>query len=372
MNTHTQKKRILIPVINDLNYDQRMIRICTALARAGYDVTLIGPGWPHLQDLSPQLFRQVRLPLRLRSGKLMYLLFWIKVFLYLIRNKADVICAVDLDTIIPVYYASLLKKNCEIVYDAHEIFTEMQEVNKRPSVKKMWEWIGRKYIPRFKKGYTISPSYAQFFKEKYQVDYGVVRNATVLTPFTVPNKQEKIILYQGAVNEGRAFEYLIPAMKYVNAPFWIVGKGNFMNQLRELIVQHKVEDKVIIKGHKRPSELKTFTENAWVGITLFDNTDNGVSNYLSMANRFFDYMHNGVPQLACNFPEYRAVNQEAEIAVLIDDIDPSTIASALNRLIEDEVFHNTLSKNAMILREKYCWQNEEKFLLNFYKKIFEK
>lgn len=371
MKTHTNKKRILIPVINDLNYDQRMMRICNALVKAGYDVTLIGPRWPHLQELTNQSYHQVRLPMRLRSGKLMYIIYWWKVFLYLLKHKADLICAVDLDTIIPVYYASLLKKNCIRVYDAHEIFTEMQEVNTRPRVKKLWEWIGRQYIPHFKNGYTVSPSYAQFFKKKYGVDYGVVRNATILVPFEVPIKNEKIILYQGAVNEGRAFEYLIPAMKHVHAPLWIVGKGNFMNQVRSLIKEHGLENKVIIQGHKRPEELKRFTQQAWVGITLFDNSENGVSNYLSMANRFFDYMHHGVPQLACNFPEYKSVNEEAEIAVLIDDLQPSTIANALNKLIEDDAFHTRLSKNAMQLREKYCWQNEEAFLVEFYKKIFQ-
>jgi len=363
-------KKILIPVINDLNYDQRMMRICSALTRAGYDVTLIGPHWPHLQDLQPQIFHQVRLPLRLRSGKLMYIIYWIKVFIYLMRHQCDAICAIDLDTIIPVYYASLLKRKCIRIYDAHEIFTEMQEVNTRPTVKKMWEWIGNKYIPRFKYGYTVSPSYAQFFKDKYNVDYGVVRNATILTDFKVPEKKEKIILYQGAVNEGRAFEYLIPAMKDVKAPLWIVGKGNYMTQLKELIKSNNLEDKVIIQGHKRPEELKKYTEQAWVGITLFDNSQNGVSNYLSMANRFFDYMHHGVPQLACDFPEYRLANQEREVAILIPDLQPSTISQALNRLLDDEVLHQRLSENAMILREKYCWQEEEKTLVQFYQNVF--
>ncbi len=36
------KRRIFCTVTNDLNYDQRMIRICTSLVRAGYEVVLVG------------------------------------------------------------------------------------------------------------------------------------------------------------------------------------------------------------------------------------------------------------------------------------------------------------------------------------------
>ncbi len=35
-------KKIVFTVTNDLTYDQRMHRICSSLARAGYTVQLIG------------------------------------------------------------------------------------------------------------------------------------------------------------------------------------------------------------------------------------------------------------------------------------------------------------------------------------------
>ena len=49
------------------------------------------------------------------------------------------------------------------------------------------------------------------------------------------------IIYQGAVNEGRSFETLIPAMKEVNARLIICGNGNFFNQVKQLIAENKVE-----------------------------------------------------------------------------------------------------------------------------------
>ncbi|MCC6724648.1 MAG: glycosyltransferase, partial [Saprospiraceae bacterium] len=47
-------KRIICTVSNDLSYDQRMIRICSTLANAGYEVTLLGRKLPDSIPLEPK------------------------------------------------------------------------------------------------------------------------------------------------------------------------------------------------------------------------------------------------------------------------------------------------------------------------------
>lgn len=361
------KKRIILTVTNDLNYDQRMIRICTSLHEAGYEVELVGWEWSTSKPLAERVFKQKRLPVPVRQGKLMYAIYWTKLFFYLLRKKADAICAIDLDTILPVYFASKIK-GTKRTYDAHEIFTELQEVVTRPRMKKIWEWIGNFAVPKFPFGYTIGDKYADVFKEKYGVDYAVVRNATVLRPVEIPEKKEKFILYQGAVNIGRCFEYLIPAMKDVDSKLIIVGEGNFYKEAKALTAQLQLEDKVIFEGYRKPEELREYTKRAWIGITLFEVK--GTSNLFSMANRFFDYMHNGVPQLCNAYPEYEAVNAEFEIATLIQDVTPATIATALDSMLTDDAHHKMMEENTLKAREKYCWQEEEKRLLTVYQKLF--
>ncbi len=51
-------KRIVCTVTNDLNFDQRMIRICTSLTNAGYDVLLIGRRKRSSPTLEEKLFLQ--------------------------------------------------------------------------------------------------------------------------------------------------------------------------------------------------------------------------------------------------------------------------------------------------------------------------
>lgn len=359
-------KRIVCTVTNDLNYDQRMIRICNTLTDAGYEVTLVGFERKNSKPLEERKFKQVRLPIMVEQGKLMYAHYWFNLFFFLLFRKADVLCAIDLDTILPVYYVSKIR-GLKRVHDAHEIFTDLKEVISRPAVYKMWGWIARHTIPKFPSGYTIGECYADDFKARYGVNYGVVRNATILKPVTIPEKKERFILYQGAVNVGRCFEQLIPAMKQVDARLIVCGEGNYFEQAQELARLHGVADKVRFEGYVPPAKLGEYTIHAYVGLTLFEDTS--LSNKLSLANRFFDYMHHGVPQLAMQYPEYVRVNAEYEIACLIPDSTPDTIAAALNKLLTDDAYYTRLQQNCLKAREKYCWQEQAKTLIETYKKL---
>ncbi len=358
-----KQKRIVCTVTNDLNFDQRMIRICTSLAEAGYEVTLVGFKKKKSPPIVNRAFRQVRLPIIAEQGKLLYIDYWIKLFFYLLFKKADIFCAIDLDTIMPVYYASRIRGK-KRVYDAHELFTELQEVVTRPRVYKMWKWIEQHTVPNFPVGYTVGGYIAAEFHKRYGVDYKLVRNMTVLKPVTIPEKNERFILYQGAVNVGRCFEYLIPAMKNVPARLIICGEGNFYKDAIDIMQENNLEDKVIFKGYVAPDQLKEYTLQAYVGITLFEAT--GPSNHMSLANRFFDYMHHGVPQLCMKYPEYERINAEFEVAHLIDEPTPEKIAAGLNYLLNNEDYYKQLQENCLKARENYCWQHEEKTLLKVY------
>jgi glycosyltransferase involved in cell wall biosynthesis len=128
-------------------------------------------------------------------------------------KKADLICAIDLDTIMPAYFAGKLK-NKKLVYDAHEYFSQQKEIITRPKVYKVWRFIENIFVPKFKNGYTVSYSISKAFDDLYKIKYEVIANATSIK-FLSENysKKDKIIVYQGAVNEARGLEYLIPAIQ---------------------------------------------------------------------------------------------------------------------------------------------------------------
>ena len=353
-------------VTNDLSYDQRMIRISTSLAQAGFTIKLVGRKLNNSIPLLAQSFYQKRINCFFEKGKLFYAEYNIRIFFYLLFKKMDCICAIDLDTILPCYLISKIKK-VQRVYDAHELFCEMKEIVSRPGIYKAWKRIEKYAVPKFVNGYTVSKPIADEFNNMYKVKYEVIRNIALKQDIQIPDKKEKYILYQGAVNEGRSFETIIPAMKFVNAPLIICGDGNFMKEAKELVAENKMNDKIIFKGYLSPAELKSYTLNACLGINLLDNK--GLNNYYSLSNRFFDYMHACLPQLCVDLPAYREINEQFEIALLISDLAPENIARQINILIEDETLYQRLQQNCMRAREVYNWQNEEKKLINFYKTV---
>jgi glycosyltransferase involved in cell wall biosynthesis len=357
---------IYCTVTNDLNYDQRMIRICTSLAAAGYTVCLVGRKMNNSIALNDQPFFQKRLPCFFEKGKLFYAEYNVRLFFYLLFKRMDCICVIDLDTIVPGYFISKLK-SIKRVYDAHELFCEMKEIVTRPSVYKIWKNIERFSVPRFVHGYTVNRTISDEFKKMYGVNYEVIRSIALKENQEIPEKKERYILYQGAVNEGRSFETLIPAMKTVQAQLLICGDGNFLKKARDLVKDNNLQKKIIFKGKVLPRELKEITRNAWIGITLFDNR--GLSNFYSLANRFFDYMHAGIPQLCVDFPVYREINDQYNVAVLTTDTGAENLAAQINTLLLDNMLYHRLQQNCLAAREVLNWQNEAKKLISFYKQI---
>lgn len=302
------------------------------------------------------------------KGRLFYAEYNLRLFFYLLFKKMDAICCIDLDTILPALFISSIK-NVKRVYDAHELFCEMKEVVTRPRIYRVWKRIEKFAVPKFIYGYTVSEPIAEEFKKMYGVQYQLIRNVSLLENISISEKKEKYILYQGAVNEGRSFETLIPAMKNVDAKLVICGDGNFIQQAKKIVHSNKLDDKIIFTGMLSPDELKNYTVNATIGITLFENT--GMSNYYSLANRFFDYMHAGVPQLCVDYPAYKEINDQFKVAALINNLSSQTIANSLNNLLQNNVLYQELQTACINARQFFNWQEEEKKLLAFYEKIFQ-
>lgn len=344
-----------------------MQRICTSLQQNGYNVTLVGVLRKSSIKLSSQVFAQKRLKVFFEKGFLFYAEYNLKLFFYLLFAKANAICAIDLDTIIPCYFVSVCKRK-KLVYDAHEIFTEMKEVLENKPVLWFWTKVERIFVPKFKLGYTVNKFMQDEFYRRYKRNYEIVRNIPLNTIRNSPlGVRGTFIIYQGAVNEGRAFEQLIPAMQQVNCELRIYGKGNFFEQTKLLIQQHNVGDKVKLMGAFLPDELNNITPTALFGITIFDAE--GMNQYYSLANRFFDYAMAGIPQVCVNYPEYKAINDEYNIALLIDNVQPQTIAAAINEMLANKELYEKLKSNCIAAREKLNWQNEEKKLINYWNKI---
>jgi glycosyltransferase involved in cell wall biosynthesis len=363
-------KRIICTVTNDLSFDQRMIRICTTLAAHGYDVLLVGRQLPSSMPLQKQSFGQKRLRLLFRKGKIFYLEYNLRLLFFLLFSRFEIVCSVDLDTLLPGFFAARLRgKIC--VYDAHEYFTEVPEVVDRRFVKKTWELLASLLIPRMKYACTVCESLAQVFMKKYATSFTVIRNlpyeGSNLLSFPPGNfpPEKWILIYQGVLNEGRGLEEMIEAMRFLEGcELWLVGEGDLSNYLRALVDRLALSERIRFWGRVAPVDLPALTAQAHIGLNLLK--DKGLNYYFSLANKALDYIQAGIPSINMDFPEYRRLNEEREVFLLVQDLQTTTIVAALNRLQADASFYKWLRQNCLLARKELIWEKEENKLLDFY------
>jgi glycosyltransferase involved in cell wall biosynthesis len=367
-------KRIIATVTNDLNYDQRMLRICSTLAvEGGYQVHLVGRVLPDSKPLREQPFSMLRLTCTFQKGPMFYLEYNLRLFVFLMLNPFDAVNIVDLDTMPAGVLAARLRKK-KIVYDAHEYFTEVPEVTHRPVVKAIWQMVGRWGIGQCHAAYTVGPALAALLSELYKRPFATVRNVPRAlkkqqTKFSLPHTEQAFILYQGALNLGRGLPEAIAAMKDISGlTLLLAGEGDLSGQLRQQVKSAKLEDRVIFLGKLEPDALQAYTAQAWLGLNLLEHL--GQSYYYSLANKFFDYIQAGVPSLTVDFPEYRAIVTQHEVAILLSDIKPVTIANAIHSLQENEKAHRSLRQACENAAEEYQWEKERNVLLSTWSTVF--
>jgi glycosyltransferase involved in cell wall biosynthesis len=362
------KTHIIFTVTNDLSYDQRMQRICSTLAEAGYEVTLVGRELPDSRPLLPQRFEQHRLGCRFRKGFLFYAEYNVRLLRYLLMASYDVLCSIDYDTLPGGGVAALLRGR-KRVFDAHEYFTEVPEVVHRPLVRFFWAAIAHVFLPFYHRAYTVGPSLAAIFQKKFGLPFEVIRNVPLPSP-VVPTAawepgRRRILLYQGALNEGRGIECLLAAMQHIEgAELWLAGEGDLSEALRAKCNALGVQQKVRFLGFVPPNDLKALTQRAFLGLNLLENR--GLSYYYSLANKFFDYVQAAVPVVTMRFPEYEALCRQHEVALLLDQLTEQDLVQTLQQLLHDAALYERLRENCLKARAVWNWDQEKHTLIRLY------
>ncbi|MFN0216421.1 MAG: glycosyltransferase [Saprospiraceae bacterium] len=366
--------RIIFTVTNDLTYDQRMHRICGSLAANGHQVMLLGRALQQSIPLEIKPLEQKRLSCFFHKGFAFYAEYNLRLFWYLLFARFDAVCSIDLDSLPAGCLATVIRRK-KRVFDAHEYFSEVPELVQRPFVKFFWEFVARMCLSIYKHAYTVGPALADIFEKKYSLKFGVVRN--IPRRYSKPDKKvdfpqlkynKKILLYQGALNKGRGIETLLESIKYLeNVQLVLAGEGDLSQVLRQKAKDWDLLDRVVFLGNVKPEDLKILTEQAWLGLNLLENC--GLSYYYSLANKFFDYVQVGVPVLTMDFPEYRALNAQHEVAILLTGLEPEMVVEKVHSLMNRDELYKKLSNNCLIAREDWNWEREEQTLLAFWKEV---
>lgn len=359
-------KKIVFAVSNDISQDRRMIRICNSLQDNGYDVLLVGRWLPASLPLSDFKFSTHRIKCFFHKGPKFYAEFNIRLYWYLKKTKADIFGSVDYDTLKGVVKAAR-SKGKKIIFDAHEWFEEVPELQGRPKVKNYWMKIARNNIPQTDLRYTVSQGIAEKLEERYGKPFNVIRNLPPVKDREPGSIRDDSIVYLGVLNKGRGLPEMIKAMHEIDAKLILVGDGDIREELWALATKENLLQKVIFKGYVEPEKLDELLLKARIGINLLDKTSE--SYKYSLANKFFDYIQAGMPQVFMDFPEYRRFYQQYRIGAPIYDLKQSSIVYAVNHLLQDRNYWFNLHLDCLKARKEWCWQKEEKNLLQLIERL---
>lgn len=350
-------KRVLVSVINDLVTDQRVHRTCSLLVEEGFEVELVGRVQKNSLELKTRIYKCTRMKLFFEKGALFYTEFNIRLFLLLLSRKKALLFSNDLDTLLPNYLVSKLKRQ-KLVYDAHEYFTEVPELEGRRFVKKIWSAIEGFVLKRMESIITVNDSIAKLYYDKYGLEVKVVRNVPFSFKSQAARKKENLLILQGAgINIDRGGEELVQAMQWIQGELWIVGSGDALPILKSLVEELGLKEKVLFKGKVSLDELKNLTLQAEIGFTLDKPTN---INYLySLPNKLFDYLQASCAVISSNLPELKRIIEEHEVGDIISEVVPQIIAEKVNALLSDRERLHLYQKNALKAAEKLNWENEK-------------
>lgn len=301
-------------------------------------------------------------------------IFWLRcvpMILVAMRLRPDVIHCHDIHAL-PVGVYVRFRTGCRLVYDAHEIYEELPQLDKtgRRRYRRV-HWFCQRFVDEF---ITINDSIAKWSAEHYPrlPSATVIMNATRLTEVGVYDQrlhkaaglppETRILLYQGGYSTHRGLELLVESARFLPNGWCLVmmGWGNLEDHLRVLGERINADrgsatvgDAVRFIGPAAQNELAEWTQGATIGVIPYENT--GLNHWFCTPNKLWEYPNAGVPILVSPFPEMRRFVEAyghgwllpermmvESLGKFISNLDDSKIAEAranAKRFIDDNNWH---------------------------------
>jgi glycosyltransferase involved in cell wall biosynthesis len=370
--------RIAMLLHKSVEYDSRVRREASALAAAGYEVSVLElaevPGGA--AELDGFVRRQCRPPgwIRWWLPRAVYRPIMMVYFvLGVLRARPNVIHAHDAAMLLPGIVGARLT-GARLVYDSHELASSV------PYRERTWAWfvsaIERLVIPRCAAVITVSDGIAARLRDLYGLRAmpTVVRNVSALSARGRGGLRRRLgldsdtplILHQGAPAPDRGCEVLVDAAaRLAGARVVFLGdpEPGYGEALAARIHQRGVGDRVAVLPSVPLPELLAYTAEADVGLTLLQDTCE--NHRLALPNKLFEYIAAGVPVVAGALPETQRLIDTYGVGWTVPPDDPRALAQALAVAISrrgDSAMRERLARACAEL----CWPRERERLLTLY------
>lgn len=367
--TNSIMKSIAVCVTSDLATDNRVLKHADFLNEKGFSVTLIGRLLPQSPPMPEVKYATRRFKLIFNKGPLFYLNFQLRLLRFLVFQRADIIWANDIDTITPCWMVSRIFGKT-LVFDAHELFTEVPELEKKSLKKSIWGFIEKTFASRADVFITVNSSIAHIYNKKYKVYPYVIRNVpkqTGLAPaysrreLGVPEDCLFLVLQGSGINLGRGLSETLLALQNVeNIVLFVIGGGTAIGSAKELCERLPLQTKVRFIDRLPYSEMMRYTQAADVGLAY--DAHECLNFKLALPNKIFDFFQAGIAIIGGPQPEISALIQHYNCGYIMQGVHPDDIASTLQlyqKHPEILLEHKANSKKASLTEH---WDTEKQKL----------
>lgn len=370
-------KRIAVAVINDLVTDQRVRKTCNTMLTSGWEPVLFGRQLKGSLQI-PRSYKVVRMRLPFTKGAKFYAIYNVTLFFRLLFLKTDAIWANDLDTLLACTLAARIKKK-PLVYDSHEFFTEVPEIEHKPFVKKVWSAIEKWALPKTSGRITVNNSIAQLLEERYGFSFQVVRNIPEgqgqreqreqreqclskvemrdKSGVTLNSNDLWLVLQGSGINVDRGAKELLEAVVQLkDVSLMIIGDGDVVPQLKRFVTKEGLSKRVLFLGKMPYDNMMNYTRLADVGVTLDKSTN--VNYQYSLPNKLFDYIKAGVPVLASPLVEVQNIVESYNIGWVLLEHSVETIVKQVQELVDNRALVKEKADKTHLAINELNWENE--------------
>lgn len=367
-------------VINNFTNDSRVLKEAKTLQNNNYDVTVVALHEEPLEEFEQvENFNVHRIKLTSRSWSKNKAVQIIKYIEFIVRvtkkyRQNDIIHCHDLNALpIGVIIKKIFNRKTFVVYDAHEYETETNGL--KGIRKKAVKFLEKLLIKHADVIITVSESIADAYSRLYQIKKPylilntppyrkLLKKDLFRKEFKISDHQ-KIFLYQGKLSKGRGIEILLEAFSQFEKNENIIifmGYGPLEDIIKETAIN---SPNVFFKDAVSPEVILDYSASADYGLSFIE--DLCLSYRYCLPNKIFEYIMAGVPVICSNLPEMRRFVEDFKLGVVAE----STTVVGIKNAIE-KITHNTQHQNKENLskaRKQYCWETQEKVLLDIYKNL---
>ncbi|MDY0320118.1 MAG: glycosyltransferase family 4 protein [Arcobacteraceae bacterium] len=312
---------------------------------------------------------------------LTFLTAYVGMFIYSLGKKIDSVHAHDVNAL-PIAYIIALIKRVPLIYDTHELWSQSHHSISSQFVLNCVAFMEKLFAKRATKIITVSDSIKTYLEKYFAVnDIEVIRNIPSYTHSGKYNifrekynlsEDIRICLYQGLISKTRGVDLIVKAALEVckkndNVVFFFLGDGPYLEELKQLVIDSNLEDKIYILGKIEQNELLKYTMSADIGVHAISNTC--LNHEYCLPNKVFEYIHAHVVLVVTNLLELSKFVEENQVGITFEDNDAKSLEESLNKILVDNELYNKFKSNSMEASQKLTWDNEYKVLKKLYEDI---